>query len=50
MGMKQKRCPMCGKLRPYHQGNSDNDTRHRNERWRLVGSKLVCARCATKTK
>ncbi len=45
MGMKQKRCPVCKKRRPYNQGNSGNDTRRRNQNWSLIDGQMVCKHC-----
>ena len=44
MGMRKRRCPVCGKLRRYQEGAvAPADAR---KPWRVVGHLKVCAFCA----
>jgi hypothetical protein len=46
MGMRQQRCPKCGKLRPFNEGGSPKDSRRREYRWGKIDDVLVCYHCA----
>jgi hypothetical protein len=36
MGMRQRRCPCCKKLRRFVEGGADNDIAQRGKKWRKV--------------
>jgi len=50
MGMRQRRCPMCKKKRPYNEGATFNDKRTRESEWFYIDGRLICYRCYNKTR
>lgn len=45
MGMKQKRCPRCKKLRRFVEGGDVYERRERSQRWTKVNGRWVCFMC-----
>lgn len=45
MGMKQKRCHNCQKLRPWNEGNSQKDTILREHNWLEYDGTIICRNC-----
>lgn len=47
MGMRQRRCPTCGKRRPYSEGSNPNPTDgcRLADLWLVVDHQLICAHC-----